>query len=242
MASINLSAARPPGHPLNLGLDLTWRVPSLSRCASRPASSDKVALNIGRRNVGPFGNPFGVSQAWWIPTAKAKAIPGLVLGLRFAHVLGRIHGCLTTKSVLLDSNHRIQIADFLSRLSGDGFSGFSSERWNPERDIRGFVPILFEIIVGRPAKDEADIPAPVPMFVCEMIKSGLSGEYGRLPWFCDIFETLKRHDFGIVSEANSAEVFSSVSCVEELEHFQSQVRELNFWMICQSRSRSGRPF
>jgi hypothetical protein len=44
--------------------------------------------------------------------------------------------------------------------------------WNPETEIRGFISILFEIVVGHPANDEADIPAEVPQFVSEMIKTG----------------------------------------------------------------------
>jgi serine/threonine protein kinase len=134
---------------------------------------------------------------WETPTAKAKAIAGLVLGFRFTHSLGLIHGHLTTNNILFDLNHCIQITDFSSCLSGNGLSGFSREGCNPEMDIRGFVSILFEIVVGRPAKEEADIPVDVPMFVSEMIKSRLSGEWRRLSSFLDNFETLKQHNFEI---------------------------------------------
>jgi hypothetical protein len=62
-------------------------------------------------------------------------------------------------------------------------------------DVRGFVSVLFEIVIGGPAKGEAD----VPMFVCEIIKSGLLRESRRLSSFRDLFETLKQHDFTILS-------------------------------------------
>jgi hypothetical protein len=57
----------------------------------------------------------------------------------------------------------------------------------------------------------------VPTFVYEMIKSGLSGEWRRLSSFQNIFETLKQHNFEIVSGVDSAEVLSFVGWVEELE-------------------------
>jgi hypothetical protein len=160
------------------------------------------------------------NPVWWTPTAKAKAVAGLVLGLRFAHSFGFIHGHLTTNNIVFDLSHRIQITDFWSCLSGNGLSDFSNEKWNPEIDIRVFVLILFEIVVGHPANDETDIPADVPMFVCEMIKTGLSGEWRKLSSFLDIFETLKQHNFEIVSGVDSEEVLAFISWVEELEQFR----------------------
>jgi hypothetical protein len=79
------------------------------------------------------------------------------------------------------------------------------------------VSILFEIVVGCPANDEAAIPADVPTFVSEMIEVGLSSESRSLSSFRDIFETLKRHDFGIVAGVDSAEVLRFVGWVEFLE-------------------------
>jgi hypothetical protein len=153
---------------------------------------------------------------WWTPTTKAKAVVGLVLGLRFAHSLGLIHGCLTTKHIIFDLNHCIQITAFLSSLSKQGICGFSDEGWNPETDVRGFLSVLFEIVVGCPMSDEASIPADVPIFVSEMIEVGLSGELRRLSSFCRIFETLKQHDFGIVAGVDFAEVLGFVDWVESL--------------------------
>jgi hypothetical protein len=78
--------------------------------------------------VGLYSESFSLAQvveassAWWTTTAKAKAVAGLVLGLRFVHSLGLIHGCLTAKAILLNSNHCIQMTDFLRDLSGNGLS------------------------------------------------------------------------------------------------------------------------
>jgi hypothetical protein len=157
------------------------------------------------------------NPAWWTPTVKAKAVAGLVLGLRFVHSFGLIHGFLTTKNIHFDLNHRIEMTNFFRCLSGNDLSGFSRERWNPETDIRGFVSILFEIVVGCPAKDETDIPADVPMFVSEMIKTGLWGEWRILSSFENIFKTLELQAFKIMCGVDLAEVLSFVSWVEELE-------------------------
>jgi hypothetical protein len=73
---------------------------------------------------------------------------------------------------------------------------------------------LFEIVVGRPAKDEAEILADVSRFFSEMIQSRLSVEWRRQSSFRYIFETLKQHDFEIVSGVDSSEVLSVVGWVE----------------------------
>jgi hypothetical protein len=154
---------------------------------------------------------------WWTPTAKAKAVAGLVLGFRFAHSFGLIHGHFTTNNIFFDLDHRIQMSDFLRDLSGKGISDFSRQRWNAEMDVHGFVSILIEIVVGRPAKDEMDIPTDIPTFVSKMIKTGLSNEWRRLSSFLDIFETLKQHNFEILSGVDSGEVSTFVEWVELLE-------------------------
>jgi hypothetical protein len=154
---------------------------------------------------------------WWTPTVKAKAVAGVVLALRFWHSLGLIHGCLTTNSIVFDWNHHIQITDVFCELSALDVCGFSREGWTPKMDIRGFVSVLFEIIVGRPPNDETDIPADVPIFVYDLIKAGLSSEMGRRFSFLNVFETLKLHDFKIIAGVDSAEVLSFVDWIEQLE-------------------------
>jgi hypothetical protein len=87
-----------------------------------------------------------------------------------------IHGCFTTRNLVFDLNHRIQMTDFLSNLSERAKREFSNEGWNPATDVPGFASLLFQIIVGRPASDEVSVPADLPMFVSHLIEAGLSGE------------------------------------------------------------------
>jgi serine/threonine protein kinase len=42
--------------------------------------------------------------AWWTPTAKAKAVVGIALGLRFVHALGLLHGAVKASNVLFDAD------------------------------------------------------------------------------------------------------------------------------------------
>jgi serine/threonine protein kinase len=62
------------------------------------------------------------NPAWWTPTAKAEAVVGIALALRFAHGLGLLHGGLNSGNVLFDSGGRIQITDF-SPIRRDGGGG-----------------------------------------------------------------------------------------------------------------------
>jgi serine/threonine protein kinase len=72
------------------------------------------------------------APAWWTPTAKAKAIAGIALGLRFAHGLELLHGGLKASNVLLDADRRIQIADFNPiRLETGDAEPLSGEGWSP---------------------------------------------------------------------------------------------------------------
>jgi hypothetical protein len=63
-----------------------------------------------------------VSPTWWTAPAKAKAIMGLVLGVRFAHSFGLLHGHLTGNNVAFNEDRMIQITDFLMTIgqSTDG--------------------------------------------------------------------------------------------------------------------------
>jgi serine/threonine protein kinase len=69
------------------------------------------------------------ASAWWTPTAKAKAIAGIVLGLWFAHGLRLLHGGLKASNVLFDAERRIKIADFSPiRLETSDTESLSGER------------------------------------------------------------------------------------------------------------------
>jgi hypothetical protein len=157
------------------------------------------------------------NPAWWTPTAKAKAVVGLVLGLRFAHSFGLIHGHLTTKNIVFDLDHRIQITDFLCGLSEQDICGFSDERWSPKADVCGFSSLLSAIVIGRPANEERFIPVDVPNFVSEMIKMDVWPESKKLPSFRDIFAILKSNNFRIMAEVDSKAVSTFVNWVEFFE-------------------------
>jgi serine/threonine protein kinase len=68
-----------------------------------------VRMHAGR---GSLSEVISASPRWWTPTAKAKTIAGLALGLRFAHSFGILHGHLTMNNVLFDECGMIQIVDF----------------------------------------------------------------------------------------------------------------------------------
>jgi hypothetical protein len=100
-----------------------------------------------------------IGPVWWTSTVKAKAVAGIVLGVRFAHSLGLVHGRLTTNNFFFDSDHYIHMVDFKpfglevgeSQSQGEKgtkLGGFSGQRWTPQTDIYGFALILFEIVVG----------------------------------------------------------------------------------------------
>jgi serine/threonine protein kinase len=84
-------------------------------------------------------------------TAKAKAVAGLVLGLRFAHSLGILHVHLTGRNIFFDSDGKMRTADFcvkhLAEQEGNSraraeVEGFSREDWPPKPDVLAFAEIL----------------------------------------------------------------------------------------------------
>jgi serine/threonine protein kinase len=185
---------------------------------SRTGSRELKLLGLSSE-LGSLSEVISANPSWWTPTAKAKAVAGLVLGLRFAHSLGLIHGCLNANNISFDCDHHIQIINFCSDSAGKKICGFSNEEWNVEADARGFASLLFEIVVGGSGKSKVPIPSDVPQFVSEMIKAGLFSKSKTLISFRDIFETLKQHNFGIIVGANSADVCEFVSWVEYVEQF-----------------------
>jgi serine/threonine protein kinase len=147
-----------------------------------------------------------VHPMYWTSTVKAKVVAGILLGLRFAHNLGLLHDHLTGNNVLFDSDHCIQILAFDPNVLGVGeagtedgtqLAGFSGEEWTPERDIKAFLSILFELVFGRPPQGEISIPTGIQPFVWEIIASRLSPISARSYSFNIILVILKRNDFEI---------------------------------------------
>jgi serine/threonine protein kinase len=68
-----------------------------------------------------------VRPIWWTSTVKAKVVAAIVLGLRFAHSHGLLHGHLTASSLIFDSDFGIEIVDFNPMLlevdEGEGEEG-----------------------------------------------------------------------------------------------------------------------
>jgi hypothetical protein len=170
------------------------------------------------------------NPVWWTTTVKAQTVLGIVLGLRFAHSFGLLHGHLTTSNIRFDVDHRVQITDFgFNRLNkdetdvGGKILGFSGERWTPEVDVYAFMLILFEIVTGSSPAEvdlmnyEYDIPTSVKGFVSEMIMIGLSSRREKRRSFRDIFDALRKHNFRIWRSVDTEDVSAFVRWVEMLE-------------------------
>jgi hypothetical protein len=126
-------------------------------------------------------------------------------------------------------DHRIQITNFcqIGREVGESEKEkgvLSSEEWSPDQDIRKFGLIRFEIIVGHPmmlsevANSQTTLPADVPMFVSQLIETRQSRGLGMVRSFNDIFDTLKKNNFEILSGVDSEEVLTFVRWVESFEY------------------------
>jgi hypothetical protein len=182
-------------------------------------------LKIGRLHAagGSLAEVVSTVPVWWTPTAKAEAIVGIVIALRFAHGLGLLHGDLNSGNVLFDGERRIQIADFRPMRRGGGGGGcdgggFSGEgegaRWSPQADVSAFAMLLFEIVAGgssppsraATADGEVIVPPGVPSFVSEIIEGGLRPNAGEELSFIAIFERLQANGFRIVAGVDSDEV------------------------------------
>jgi serine/threonine protein kinase len=149
--------------------------------------------------------------AWWTPTAKAKAVVGIALALRFAHGLGLLHGAVKAENVFFDADRRVQIADFSPiRLKTGAVEPFSGEEWTPAGDICGFATLLSEIAVDRSQ------PAAVPPSVSQIITEARSPRYYPLS-FRFIVRLLTRARFEIVAGLDSEEVSAFVKSIESAE-------------------------
>jgi hypothetical protein len=136
---------------------------------------------------------------------------------------------LSSRSILFDVNHCIQIVNFdpialevieSESEPGEGMQlgGISREERRLEKDIQAFALILFEIVVRGSATSAAFIPASIPNFVAKIIKLGLYRTSVKRPSFNDIFEILKENNFRIEDGVDSEEVSAFVSWVESAEH------------------------
>jgi serine/threonine protein kinase len=187
-------------------------------------------LKIGRLHAagGSLMEVVSSNPSWWTPTAKAEAVVGIALALRFAHGLGLQHGALKAGNVLFNSERRIEIADFRPMRRDGGFSGEGEgegEGWSPRADISAFAMLLFEIVTGYPppppraADERVILPPGVPGFISEIIERGVQPIPGETLTFIGIFKILKKNAFQIVEGVNSDEVSAFVLGVESATQF-----------------------
>jgi serine/threonine protein kinase len=166
---------------------------------------------------GSLAEALSDAPPWWTPTAKAKAIAGIALGLRFAHSLGLLHGGLKASNVLFDAERRIQIADFSPiRLQTGATEPFAGEGWGPAADVCAFASFLSDIAVGCPGAQPGPAP-PIPAFVSAIIEGAQSPSPTARRSFATILQSLRANGFAILAGVDSAEVCAFVESVESSE-------------------------
>jgi hypothetical protein len=168
------------------------------------------------------------SPLWWTATAKVKAIAGLVLGLRFAHSFGILHGHLTGNDIFLAEDGVIQITGFglngIEAFEGyqgaDGIDGrdedlggFSGANWTPKQDIRAFTGIFSKIVIGTSCEHGCS-DSTMPLFVRKMIERGESSDSKAIGSFSDILTILKKDNFKIMDGVDTEEVSHFVKWIE----------------------------
>jgi serine/threonine protein kinase len=153
-----------------------------------PTASKELTIVRLYGRSGSLKNVLSARPLWWTPTAEAIAIAGIVLGMKFLHSFGLIHGRLTPGKVLFDEYHRNQIADvgrsrFDQRESAATARGVASEFAAPEMrsgekrtakiDVFSFALILFEIVVGWPSVERTSASeelGKLPANACERVE------------------------------------------------------------------------
>jgi serine/threonine protein kinase len=203
---------------------MNLRHPCISSTISVVLPSPLQELQIVRHysSGNSLSEVISASPEWWTPTAKAKAIVGIVLSMRFAHSFGLLHGHLAANNVFFDEDGLIQICDFCVKSFSEigcnsevmaEVGGFSGGDWRPAGDVRAFAKLLSKIVISDSA-DESECRLSVPGFVLEMIERGQSLDPNATLSFVDIFETLKNNDFEILQGVDSTEVSKFVSWIE----------------------------
>jgi hypothetical protein len=114
-------------------------------------SSGRRELKTTRLHAaeGSLAAVFSALPARCAHTAKAKAVAGIAVALRFVHSVGLLHGCLQVSNVLFDADLRIQIVDFSPiSLETGTIEAFSGDGWSPTMALSAFVSLSLEIAVG----------------------------------------------------------------------------------------------
>jgi serine/threonine protein kinase len=153
-----------------------------------PTASKELKIARLYARSGSLKDVLSARPLWWTPTAKAIAVAGIVLGMKFLHNLGLIHGGLKPSNVLFDEYHRIQIADFghsrpnphesvaTAREVASMFAApemRSGEERTAKIDVFSFALIMFEIVVGVPAlgmTSPSEELGKMPVNACERVE------------------------------------------------------------------------
>jgi serine/threonine protein kinase len=181
-------------------------------------------MRIVRKHIGSgsLSKIVITSPEWWTPTAKAKAVVGLLLGLRFVHSFGLLHGHLTGDNVYFTEEGMIQISDFSlhnlfnqegDRLAETDFDDFLVDNFRPEADIHAFTRIFSEIVFGASCQ-RGGHAGEIPSFVSEIIKRGQCTNLKAVASCKTILNILKQNDFKIIEGVDSCEVSKFVSFIE----------------------------
>jgi serine/threonine protein kinase len=204
------------------------------RCIAAPigfvvsgnGSGDAVELRTVRLFVegGSLADVFARSPPppRWTATAKAIAVAGLALGLRFAHGVGLFHGALTPGSVLLSGAGEIQIAGIgaIRSRTADGHGGASvfaapevlrGGEGIAKSDVFSFARIVSHII----ADDRQS--GTVAGFLSALITTGLSADPSDRPSFGAIVARLRTKGFAIVENVDTTSVLAFVRGVDDAE-------------------------
>jgi serine/threonine protein kinase len=158
----------------------------------------------------------------WTATAKAIAVAGLALGLRFAHGVGLFHGALTPGRVLLDGAGEIQIAGIGAVRSKTADSSGEAGEFAPPEILRGGERTAkadvfsFARIVSRIITDDQD-SGTLPEFVSPLTTDGLSANPSDRPSFGAIVARLRTKGFAIVANVDTAAVLAFVRAAEDGE-------------------------
>jgi serine/threonine protein kinase len=161
--------------------------------------------------------------SWWTPTAKSKAIVGIVHGMRFAHSFGCAHGALKSSNILFDKDGCVQITDLCSSRLQERVMKKPLDEGQVLVDVVAFCSILFEILIGRSVfarrspRDEGVtewvengervvIPSVIPSSMRGFFVGEGSVRLLFTPSFQKIYDEMKRNDFDIVKGNDENEV------------------------------------
>jgi serine/threonine protein kinase len=195
---------------------MNLRHPCIAGVIGVVLSSPLRVVSIIRKHIDGYSLSKVVlrSPEWWTPTAKAKAVVGVLLGLRFAHSLGLVHGHLTGKNVFITEEGMIQISDFsLHKLFNEendqwmamDFYDFSRESIMATADVGAFARLLSEIVLGASC-DGSGHAGEIPSFVLEIIERRDDSDLKTVDPFTAILMILKQNDFKIVEGVDTDEV------------------------------------